>query len=247
MRDDQATGLRRLFRPADAPVVAVGGTDAAAIAVHLARALAADGAQVLVVDRTVGEIATAAGIRTRYDLAHALDGDRAPADVLCDGPDGIVVLPAARAFGRFSHEHDWRAAIAASAACRGVFDAWIVHGTPPVGARGLVALAPTAEAITAAYAVLKDVARVARGTSIGAIVHKAATPAAAREVYASVSETARRFLGIDLTYASFLPEGPSAHPATLAWPRLRATSAGAAFIDLARRLIQGPARVAAHP
>lgn len=247
MRDDQATGLRRLFPPAEAPITAIAGPDAAAIAVHLARALAADGAQVLVVDRSVGGVAAAADIRTRYDLAHALDGDRSPDDVLCDGPDGIVVLPAARAFGRFERAGDWRDAVAATTRRRGAFDAWIVHGPPPAGAYGYIALAPTAEAITAAYAAMKEVARSARGARLGAIVHRAPSADAAKEVYASVSSTARRFLTIDLCYEAFLPGGPWATPASLAWPRFAATVAGAAYSDLARRLVAAPARAAAHP
>jgi hypothetical protein len=235
MRDQQLAGLRRLFKPGAAQTLAVAGQDAAPIALNLARALAADGARVLLVDREVGAVAHHAGLCTRYDLAQALDGDRPPRDVLCDGPDGITVLPAARAFARFGGD-DWRASVGAVAARAGAFDHWIVHGGPLPGVDTLCALAPTAESVTACYAALKGLARSrdARGTA-SIVAHGARSEQAARDAYRSVAATARRFLAVDVALEAFVPGAPWPSAQLAPWASFAETAAGRAFAGLAHR------------
>jgi MinD-like ATPase involved in chromosome partitioning or flagellar assembly len=245
MRDEQLSGLRRLFQPAAAGTLAVAGEGGAPIALHLARALAADGARVLVIDRAVGAVAQCAGLATRYDLAHALDGDRPAMDVLRDGPDGVTILPAARALARAGGD-DWREAVGAIASRAGAFDHWIVHGDPPAGVDTLVALAPSHEAITACYAVLKAMARTRDGRAAASIVvHGARDARAAQDVHRGVAATAKRFLGLEVPLEAFVPEAPWPAPRTLAWPGFAGTAAGRAFVELAhRRAAAGDARAA---
>lgn len=250
MRDQQLAGLRRLFKPGAAQVLAIAGQDAAPIALHLARALAADGARVLLVDREVGAVARHAGLCTRYDLAQALDGDRPPLDVLCDGPDGITVLPAARAFARFGGDDcgdDWRASVGAVAARAGAFDHWIVHGGPLPGVDTLCALAPTTESVTACYAALKGLARSrdARGAA-SIVAHGARSEQAARDAYRSVAATARRFLAVDVALEAFVPGAPWPSPQLAPWSRFAATAAGRAFAELAHRRVAPAAAQAAQ-
>ncbi len=100
---DQAAGLRCLL-PA-APVRAWNltgarpGVGVTTLVVQLARALAQQGHQVLVLDqqRSAHNVGNAMGLRPRYDLLDALQGERRWSQVLLTTHQGVDVLPMARA------------------------------------------------------------------------------------------------------------------------------------------------------
>jgi hypothetical protein len=105
---DQAATLRRMFPRRQArvlPVIAGKTRDAAGATwlAKLATGFARQGERTLLIDAARVQVAAALGLRARYDLQHALDGDCAPADVLLDAAPGLHVLPAARAFDAASH------------------------------------------------------------------------------------------------------------------------------------------------
>src|SRR6185503_11183426 len=74
-KEDQATGLRRLFVRTATPVGAIAGVDADAAIVALAAACADVGERVLIIDRSRGGVAGQAGLRARHELWHVLEGD----------------------------------------------------------------------------------------------------------------------------------------------------------------------------
>ena len=103
MLADQAATLRRIFARRQARVLPVlaGCTRDAAGATWLAKlatGFARQGERVLVIDAARVHVAAALGLRARYDLQHALDGECALADAVLDAAPGLHVLPAARAF-----------------------------------------------------------------------------------------------------------------------------------------------------
>ena len=105
---DQAATLRRMFARRQArvlPVAAGNARDAAGATwlAKLATGFARQGERTLVIDAARVHVAAALGLRARYDLQHALDGDCALADVLLDAAPGLHVLPAARAFDAAAH------------------------------------------------------------------------------------------------------------------------------------------------
>jgi hypothetical protein len=57
MLDDQASGLRRLFLRRQQRPLGVGGVDASPVVFDHARALSYLGSRVLIIDRSLGEIA----------------------------------------------------------------------------------------------------------------------------------------------------------------------------------------------
>ena len=95
---DQAAGLRRLLGSAPLRAVVIAGSGATTLSVNLATALGAAGMDVLVVDENAnhGNVADHLGISTRYELIHALNGDRPLRDIICEAAAGVCVLPAAR-------------------------------------------------------------------------------------------------------------------------------------------------------
>lgn len=210
MRDGQANGLLELFGRVPRATLAVCGSEGAALTAQLAGALAELGQRVAVLDRSVGEVANACGVKARYDLAHVLEGDRTLEQVLLRLPDGTAVLPAARGLDRIAAEaSDWQAALAdAVPALATGFDVWLVHGLLPgatPGAQVVLALQPTASAVTAAYGQLKVLAQAQGRRDFAVVVHKAADAEAARDAFECIAGTARRFLAAHLDFLGYVP------------------------------------------
>lgn len=101
--NDQAEGLRRLLGKQIPKVIAfvsggarVGKTSAA---INLAVAIAQCGRGVLLLDENAGprNVTATLGIRTETEMIDTVRGTRALEKTLVSGPEGIVILPAARA------------------------------------------------------------------------------------------------------------------------------------------------------
>lgn len=69
----------------------------------------------------------------------------------------------------------------------------------------LLAVAPTAEGITCAYAQIKALAHCQGQRSFGIVVHQAACEATAQATFTRVATTARRFLRADVDYRGRIP------------------------------------------
>jgi flagellar biosynthesis protein FlhG len=241
-REDQASGLRRLFARRGPQAIAVAGSDGGTVALGLAAALVDIGHRVLILDRAPGEIATALGLKARFELAHVLDGDRALADVLLEGPAGIAVLPAARGLARLATDvASWRAALTRVLGPQADgFDVWLVNGLLPAAddAPVLVVVAPTASDLTATYGLLKRLAREQSLAGVRIVINRAPSESAARAAYASVAGAAQQFLASRPDYAGWLPgETPAArHGATR-------SARGHAFAQLAEAMTAGPGAI----
>lgn len=101
---DQAAGLRRLFAPAAVPVLPLlvqrGGRAETPWLARLGEAFARAGQQTLLIDASRAQIAAILGLRARFDLQHALEGDCRLTEVQLDAAPGLTVVPAARACER---------------------------------------------------------------------------------------------------------------------------------------------------
>jgi flagellar biosynthesis protein FlhG len=246
MRDhprDQATGLRALFDQRLRTTLSIAGDGGTAVTLNLAAALARVWQRVLVLDRSNGETATALGLKARYELAHVLAGDRRMTDVLLSGPEGITLLPAARGLPRLAEgSGPWQERVAVwidpySTA----FNVWLINGLPPAStvaeAPVLFVLAPTADALTAAYAQIKALARNHGQREFRIVVRRAKSETAAFATYSNVADTAREFLAARLQYCGYIPRDDSAALADSCSP------CGHAFARLAESVLaQGSAR-----
>lgn len=237
---DQAHGLRHLFRRNGPAMLAfVGAADTTGVTLDLALTLAQAGQRVLVLDRTHGEAATGLGLKARYDLAHHLRGERTLEELLQWSPQGIAVLPAARALAALDDgDCDAEAGVARFlAAARERFDLCLVNGAPPAasGAQSpyevVLVTAPTRASITDAYARIKALAPTADRFRLRVVVNRASSEASARTIYASLAETARRFLAAQLDYGGYLP------PAEAAPARRTSPSRKQALARVARALV----------
>jgi len=241
MHDDQANGLRRLFGAPTPCLLSVAGPGVTPVTVDLAAALARLGRRVLLLDRSRGEAASACGLAVRYELAHVIAGDKAWRDVVLGGPDGIAIMPAARALDALDRDgRDWQAAITGLALAAGQqFDVWLLNGPPAVrGAHAdvLLPITPTATAITGAYAQIKRLALDHGRRDFRVVVHRAQSEAAALDAYRSFAETAQRYLSARLDFCGTIPnEGPASRTARRGVADARSPR-GHAFLRLAESI-----------
>jgi flagellar biosynthesis protein FlhG len=214
-RDDQATGLRRLFVRGAVPVAAVAGTDADAAVIALARACADVGERVLILDRSRGAIAAQAGVRARHELWHVLEGDATAEMALVRVGDDVTLLAAARGLDLLAAgRDDWRDGVtAALGRFAATFDTWIVHGLPPARtgcARPIFMVNPTRAGVTDAYARIKALAASQGRRRFGIAAARIADAGAGEAMFASLAATAKRFLGVELGYCGQWPAAGAA-------------------------------------
>jgi len=236
---DQASGLRELFAPPARASLAVCGSDDAALTAQLADAVHELGHRVVILDRSVGQVAHACGLRARYDLLHVMNGHCGLEQALVRTPRGVAVLPAARGLDHVAAQSGhWEALLErAVPELARAFDVWLVHGLLPGAAPDVpvvLALAPSAGAVTAAYAQVKALSHAQHRHEFGVVVHRAPDAGVAREVFECVAATARRFLSAELTFLGYVPPARSARSA-----------AHAAVLSVAQSLV-GARRAGAH-
>jgi MinD-like ATPase involved in chromosome partitioning or flagellar assembly len=214
--EDQAAGMRVLFRRERPDVVAAfgAGTSQAALIAALARSSAAEGSGVLVIDGTAGTIAQQFGLRCRYELGHVLAGDMALHRVAHNVEPGLVLLPALRGIEQLG---DVPAAV--SQRLRQQFlalfdrkvapiDTILINCRPLSVARALAAfsakahlllvLEPGIEGLTAAYQELKSLSMAQRVQSCDVVLSGASRSSAALALFERLQDTAAEFLGIEL-------------------------------------------------
>jgi flagellar biosynthesis protein FlhG len=244
MPDDQAHGLRHLFARRRTRLLGVVGEDGTSLTLELALAFAGLAQHVLVLDRSCGEAARGLGLCARYELRHALSGEKPLRQVALDGPQGIVVLPAARALERMDGSTPGDSLHMCEQLDRelGPFDLMLVNGAPPALAEAgvLLALAPTSSALTEAYTELKKLSRRGMPRHCEIVVQRAGSEAAALDAFDSVAITAGRFLGMTLALAGTLP-GSAGLPGTAGAFATAESARGRAVMDMARRLCAGSA------
>jgi len=165
-RNDQAAGLRRLFATRAARLLpmftaGVAGGEKRWIA-QLGEAFARSGQRTLLVDAARAQIAAVFGLRARFDLIHALDGDCSLAEVKLDAAPGLTVVPAARACERASAAGTRLPSLLAPVV-GGAVDVVLLL-LPAAGARlvpqgdALVPVLPTRESVTAAATLITTAA-----------------------------------------------------------------------------------------
>ncbi len=106
--DDQASGLRRIVQRRPVRVIAVtggkGGVGKTNVSVNLSAALAANGKKVMLLDAdlALANVDVLLGLRTRYNLAHVLSGERSLEEVIIEGPSGMRIIPASSGIKKMS-------------------------------------------------------------------------------------------------------------------------------------------------
>lgn len=219
MREDQAAGLRRLFAPQGARVLLV-AWDAwpqrGWLAINLAAALSRAGEQVVLLDAERESVAQLWGARSRYDLAHVIDGDRHLSQVLVPGPETSVIAPMRRAAGQLGQGGG-----AVQGALAGALGSSIVEGAVLIvplasgslasplwrfaGGEQLVCAGTGSAAITAAYAAIKSSLAQQASVRLALAAEGADADAEVSERFEHLAGVTQQFLGASIGFGGSLP------------------------------------------
>lgn len=240
-REDQAAGLRRLFRRAPPNVVAlfVTGHARAEIAGLAARRMSVQG-RVAVLDEGRGEagVASGLGVTAEGDLLNLIDGRTALDSLLRVSPEGVLHLPIAGAAVAFALlEDDYRerlitGLLALQRRCSlMLINASLVEALPhspfvQAAPRRLLMVEASGRGVTDAYACIKTLAAAGAG-DLQVAVARARSRAEARALFVQLEGLVRHHVGLPLCFLGEV-ERDDLGTALAAEPQARSDHAAAA-------------------
>lgn len=215
---DQAAGLRRLFGTRPPQVVAfASGHEACGrttLVVQTAAALAAAGHAAVIVDENAGphNAVGAFGLTARYDLMHALNGERSLRQVLLQAAPLVRIMPAARAaqeLDRLDGATGMQLTACLNELQRGA--GFVLVDCAPrrgghlsrlaVSARHMaVVVAAHGNSITHAYALIKHMAQERGRDGFQIVITRSRSNPEAQAIFDNMRRTAREHLGVRLDY-----------------------------------------------
>jgi flagellar biosynthesis protein FlhG len=220
---DQAEGLRRMLgrRPLRVMTVASGRrrVGKTSVVINLAAALAGSGYRVLVIDENYGpaNVGGLLGVRTRYELGHVMRQACKLEDALTPGPRGVSILAAAcspRAFSAL-RAADQDALIGSFGRLDGRYDVALIDtpcgkdGMPGLFSRAvrdtIIVSSAAAEAITASYALLKEMRDFQSGRRFYMLLNRVSSESNARLVADNMQKAARGYLATPIESLGSVP------------------------------------------
>lgn len=242
-----------------------GGVGKTSLAVNLALALGELGLRVGLVDADLGmaNVDILLGLVPRYHVGHVADGSCTLEQALCQGPEGLLVLPGAsglfelasmrgealqrllRELRRLDHLVD--VVLIDTGAGIGEQVMAFLQASPEV----LVVATPEPTAITDAYGLIKALTRArlqnyqrALSTRFFLVVNMGKSAEEGHRVAGRLQAVAERFLGVELVSLGVIPYDPAVSlavveqvPLLRRWPR---SAAAQGIRQVARRLFDLP-------
>jgi flagellar biosynthesis protein FlhG len=223
--DDQAAGLRRMLAFSHARTIAVvagtRGAGATSCVVNLASSINRQGRRVMVVDENYdNNVSQSLGIRPRFDLRHAIEGECATGEALTWGPGGIAVLAAAgaaRALQRLDPQSEARA-IRCFGELDGAADVVLIDArndaddpSPFTAAAQevIVVVSPGSSSITGGYTAIKRMCRTHARMRFRLLVNRAPDDVTARLIQTNMAQVTRKHLDVALEYMGAIPIDPA--------------------------------------
>jgi len=259
---DQATGLRRMANPKPVKVIAVtsgkGGVGKTNVSVNLSVALAAAGRQVMLMDADLGlaNVDVMLGLSPKHNLSHVIEGSATLEEVLVEGPQGVLIVPASsgtqrmaelsqaehagliRSFSELNHDLDYLIIDTAA----GIADGVVSFAR---AAREVIVVAcDEPSSITDAYALIKVLNRDYGLSRFHMVANRVRSVMEGQDLFAKLSKVTGRFLDLALDFVGAVPEDESVRKAI---QRQRSvvqvypgSPASRAFTELAKRVEKWP-------
>ena len=220
---DQAAGLRRLATPRPVSVIAVasgkGGVGKTNVSVNLAVSMAKAGRSVMLMDADLGlaNVDVMLGLQPRGNLSHVISGKMRLDEILCEGPAGIQVVPAASGVGRMAdlsaaeHAGLIRAFSDLDLACdvlvvdtaAGVSDGVISY--LKAAHHVVVVVCDEPASITDAYALIKVLSRDHGLQRFQIVANMVSSSQHGKQLYSKLARVCDRFLDVILYYMGSVP------------------------------------------
>lgn len=248
--------------PRPVKVIAVtsgkGGVGKTHVSVNLATVLAQTSRGVMLLDADLGlaNVDVMLGLSPRFNLSHVIEGRATLEEVLVEGPNGVLIIPASsgtqrmaeltaaehigliHAFSELSHELDYLIVDTAA----GISDS--VMSFARAAREVLVVACDEPSSITDAYALIKVLNREHGIQRFHMLANRIRSAREGQELFGKLSKVATRFLDLTLDYTGAIPEDDSLRkaaqrqqPVTCAYP---SSPSGRAFLDLARQVARWP-------
>lgn len=254
--NDQATGLRQITGAEPVQVIAVtggkGGVGKTCASINLAVALAQRGKRVLLLDADLGlaNVDVLLGLQPQYNLSHVLSGECALEDIICDGPEGLRIVPAASGRRRMADlsaaEH--AGLIAAFSELALNFDVLVVDTAAGIAdsvisfsqasQKVVVVICDEPASITDAYALMKVLSSDYDVREFQVLTNQTPNAAEGRALFAKIARASNKFLDISLEHFGNVPYDHSQRravqrqqPVATAFPSASATLAFRALAE----------------
>ena len=258
---EQAQNLREFVRKnqGQARVIAVtsgkGGVGKSNTSVNLAIALAARGKRVILLDADLGlaNVEVLLGLNSLYNLQHVIDGERSLAQILVQGPGGIMVAPGTSGLAKLADlgEAARQNILSGLKEMAGKVDFIVLDTMAGIGQNAvsfvvaadeiLLVTTPEPSSIVDAYAMLKTIQKRREDVVVRLIVNMVLNQKQASAVSTKLSNVTRQYLGRGLSYMGFIPRDPhvaqavmQSAPFLLRYPHAPASKC---IEDIALRLI----------
>lgn len=202
-----------------AKVIAVtsgkGGVGKTNILINLAVAFANKGRRVYVVDADLGmaNVDVLFNLQPRYNLSHLFSGEKSIRDIVVPAPGGINIIPGGSGLHDLADLSEWQFSrlVASFGELEKEADVLLLDTGAGISRNVLnfilaadevlLVTTPEPHALVDAYGLLKALVRQDIATKLSFVVNRAETPAEAIQAADNLQKAAKRFLGIELTYA----------------------------------------------
>ncbi|RMF88777.1 MAG: MinD/ParA family protein [Nitrospinota bacterium] len=235
-----------------------GGVGKTHIVVNLAFALRRLGARVMIFDADLGlaNVDVLLGLTPQCNIQHVLDGQKSLEEILIEGPEGIIILPASSGVQDLVDlsESQQLQLLAELDSLERDIDILLVDTGAGISSNVMyfnvaaqeiiVVVTPEPTSITDAYALMKVLATKYAEKHFKVLLNAVSDAVEAKEVFRRLSLVAERFLDISIDYLGFIVYDPAFSKAVRRQKALLDlyphSAAGRCFQQLARHLMEIP-------